>query len=439
MKKFTNKTNVSFLFALLIGLISLSALNAQDTKFRDQAWRLGLNAGLQFNSVSLGYQNLHTPFPNFTSGEFKKDNSDGKGLGLYGGIFGEYLSDSWWGIQLRVSYDVRDALVKDTTTGPPSGRLKGVSFDTKMNYLSWELLFRADQHLVPNLNVFVGPIFAVNIHGTYDYKADLDGPVTETDVKIDNRNDVAYGLTGGFAYDIELSKSHNTSFILSPFAEASWIVNQKKADYPDQNSVTDVWSTVSLRLGIRASLEFRQPTEERMTEKLPPPLTPTPKKVVEAKTPEGKKVFVVMPTDNTIVTKNINGYFPILPYVFFEKENQDIPSRYIMLSKNDAQNFNESDLENFMKGDLTVKETNVNQLMVTYYNNMNIYADRMRKNPNEKLTLRGCDPEEKDGKACANKVKSYLVNNFGIDADRIDIIVESPKKPSGKCFDGSGI
>ena len=63
-------------------------------------------------------------------------------------------------------------------------------------------------------------------------------------------------------------------------------------------------------------------------------------------------------------------------------------------------------------GDLTVKETNVNQLMVTYYNVLNIYAYRMRMNPDEQLILRGCDPEEKDGQACAEKVKIYLVNNF---------------------------
>jgi len=430
MKNLTNKIIVSFLFTIL-SVLTFSTLNGEETKFRDQAWRFGLNAGLQFNSVSLGYQNLHEPFPNFSSNAGRlKDNSDGKGMGLYGGIVIDYLSDSWWGIQIRNSYDVRDALVKDTTTGPPSGRLKGVAFDTYMNYLSWELLFRVDQKLIPNLGIFFGPIFAINIHGTYDYKADMDGPVTEKGVKVQNRNDVPYGITGGLAYDIELSRKTRTSFYLTPFAEASWIVNQKKSDYyPEQNSVTDVWSTLSLRFGIRASWELRNPKEPRLVEERIV-YVPTPQKVADP----GKRVLVIMPTDNTIYSKSVNGYFPIHPYVFFEKGSQEIPSRYVMLSKTDAQNFKETDLENFRKNDMTVKEMNVNQLMVTYYNVLNIYGDRMRNNPNEQLTLRGCDPVEKDGEAYANKVKTYLVNNFGIDPNRIKIIVEPPQKISGSAL-----
>jgi outer membrane protein OmpA-like peptidoglycan-associated protein len=256
------------------------------------------------------------------------------------------------------------------------------------------------------------------------------GPVTESNVKIDNRNIVSYGLSGGLAYDIEVSRKQNSSFFLSPFVEASWIVNQKKADYAEQNSVTDVWSTTSFRLGVRASLEFRNPVEPKVTEII---YIPGPEKVVMVTAP-GKKGFVIMPNDNTISSKNITGYYPILPHVFFEKGNKEIPSRYIILSKGDAQAFNENDLGNYTKGDYSDKETNVNQLLITYYNVMNIYGYRMKNNPNEQLTLRGCDPEEKDGEACAMKVKNYLVGNFGINANRIKIVVESPKKPSGSSY-----
>jgi outer membrane protein OmpA-like peptidoglycan-associated protein len=105
-----------------------------------------------------------------------------------------------------------------------------------------------------------------------------------------------------------------------------------------------------------------------------------------------------------------------------------------MLTKSEAQNFNEAELGDFMKGDLTVKETNVNQLMKTYYNVMNVYADRMKKNTGEDLILIGSDPDEKNGEAYANKVKSYLVDNFGIDPDRIKIKVEPPSKPSGSAL-----
>jgi len=380
MKQVTKKTTLSFLIAFFAVLI-FSSLNAQETQFRDQAWRFGVNAGLQFNSVSLGWQNLEHPYPAFSSSEVKKDNSDGKGLGFYGGIFGEYLSSSWWGIQLRVSYDMRNSLIKDTTTinvpdgsGSTATRKAGAEYNSRMDYLSWELLFRIDQKLIPNLNIYFGPIIAINIHGSYDYTNKEPGVPVKSGVKLDNRNDAPYGLSGGLAYDIEFSRSGNTSYFLTPFAEASWIVNQKKTDYyHQQNSVTDVWSTLSLRLGVRASLEFRNPKEQKVTEVIfyrePPP-----KPVVVAAVQEGNKVSFSSPYNNTITTKNVNGYFPIHPYVFFEKGHKEIPARYTKLSKENANNFKETDLENFRKGDMTVKETNVNQLMVTYYNVMNITA-----------------------------------------------------------------
>jgi outer membrane protein OmpA-like peptidoglycan-associated protein len=437
MKKFTNKAIVSFVLTILVGLILFGTSNAQDTKFRDQAWRYGLNLGLNYNSASLGWQYLYQDAKSQTRtlADFEKpkdktkDNSNGIGFGPYGGLFIEYLSTSWWGIQFRASWDSRDALVKDIYPMQQSHPTANTEFTTRMSYLSFEPAIRIDQHLVPGLSLTAGPLVAVNIHGTFDYKRDTVGAVKETNLKVPDRPVASLGITGGLAYDFELSHGNNTSMYLSPFADYSWIAAQRKSVVTSsQNSSNDIWSTQTFRVGVRLSWENRNPPEERVTEVT----VYVPQKVTEA--PQGKKVFLVMPASNTIVTKNINGYFPILPYVFFEKGNQEIPSRYIQLSNTDAQNFNETDLGNFMKGDMTVKETNVNQLMITYYNNMNIFGDRMRKNPNEKLVLRGCDPDRINGQIYANKVKSYLVDNFGIDAGRITIIVEDPKKPSGSIY-----
>jgi len=422
MKNFIKVISLSFFFAFSVVQI-FSTLNAQDKKFRDQAWRIGLIGAVNYNTASLGWQQLHGTDLNFHSAEKNIDHTDGTGLGAYGGIFGEYLSDSWWGFQFRLTYDERNALIEDDTQTPIP------SFDTKMNYITFEPFFRVDQHLIPNLNFYVGPFLSANIHGTFDYKPDINKSDKESEVKVSNRPNFSYGVAGGIAYDIKIADVNNkTSMYLTPFVDCSWLLNQRKGLFePIQNSTNDVWSTVTYRAGIKLSLDFRDVDEKIVQEPLPAII-----KYVEV--PTGKKVNVYLPIDNTIVTKNVKGYFPIHPYVFFDKGNKEIPSRYIMLSKTDAQSFNESDLGNFTKGDLTVKETNVNQLMITYYNVMNIYADRMRKNPNEQLTLRGCDPLEKDGEAFAKNVKNYLVNIFGIDANRIKIIVEPPKKPSGSAY-----
>lgn len=415
MKSITKKIAFSIVLTFALGLMFLSSSEAQDTKFRQQAWRYGLNLGYQFNSAGLGWQYLHGIDPNFQSLEDEIDYVDGTGNGPYIGLFGEYLSESWWGFQFRVSYDVRNALIIDDTRTPIP------SFDTKMSYLTFEPLFRIDQHLIPNLNLYFGPFLAYNLSSTYIFKYDKDADVEESERDVPDVVKLTYGVQGGIAYDIRIADlDQNSSLYLSPFFETSWLANQRESiDEPDQNSIADVWSTTSYRLGVRLSIEFRDPVEG-MTQ------------ITQSPTPTyANKVIMVMPQDNSIKTKNVKGYFPIHPYVFFDKGSLDFPRRYVTLTKSEAQNFNESDLSNFEKGDLTVKETNVNQLMVAYYNVMNVYGDRMRKNPSVQLTLRGSDPEENEAEVHANKVKNYLVANFDINPDRIKIVTDPPYAPSG--------
>lgn len=411
MKFLTVKKTVSVLLASIIGLISFSALTAQETKFREKAWRVGINAAAQSNSACLGWQQLHNTDFNFHSPDDDIDLVDGTGWGAYIGIFGEYLSTSWWGLQFRMTYDNRSALVIDDTRTPIP------SFDTKMSYLSFEPFLRIDQKLIPNLNFYAGPFLSVKLNSTYDFKYDQDQSAMESDIEVNLANSVAYGIQWGVAYDIKVSDfNYKTSMIVSPFFDWSWMANQKESvNTPDQNSLNDVWSTISYRLGIRLALEYRPEDEGLTTDAMA----------------GNQKVFVVMPPDNTIVTKNIKGYFPIHPYVFFDKGNSQIPPRYTVLSTAEATNFKETDIANFVEGDLTVKEANVDQLMKSYYNVINIYADRMRRNPDEKLMLKSSDPDQVTAQANAQTIKDYMVNTFMIDSNRIQIVVAGLANPSG--------
>lgn len=429
MKTLKNQFLASCTIALVLMLILFSSVNAQETKFRNQSWRVGVAGAFQHNKASLGWQSLHQNLStglwdnNFHSADGHIDRVDGTGTGVYAGIFGLYLSDSWWGIQFRICYDERNALINDITQNPIP------SFDTKMNYLSFAPSFRVDQHWIPNLSLHVGPFVNVNLTGTFTYKPDKDKSETEPEVDVDKRNIATYGIQGGIAYDIKFAELNNgkNALYLTPFVDCSWLVNQRKSEgMPSQNSITDIWSTLSYRFGVKLSIDFPQ-IDDVVTSQKYTPITPSTPIVAN-------KVLVVMPEDNVILTKNVTGYFPVHPYVFFDKGSQEIPNRYTLLTKTEAQNFKESDLENFMKGDLTDKETNVNQLMKTYYNVLNIFGDRMRQNPSEKLLLRGSDPEEKEGEIAANKVKNYLVNTFGIDPNRITVEVDPPFKPSGSIY-----
>ncbi|MBK9248308.1 MAG: outer membrane beta-barrel protein [Ignavibacteria bacterium] len=420
MKNSTIKFALGFMLGTLL-VLTFGTMQAQENKFRNSSWRYGMNLAGQLNAAGLGWQQLHGTDANFHSPENNIDYVDGTGGGLYIGLFGEYLSTSWWGVQLRASYDPKNTLVIDDTRFPLP------SFDTKVSYLTIEPLLRIDQHAIPNLNFAIGPIIGVNLGASYIYNSDYNNTTqdpsafTEPEADVKDFNGLTYGWQAGIAYDIKAATINDrTTMLLSPFFDCAWLVNQKQSvNEPEQGSVSDVWSTFSYRLGVRLSFDYSSVATVADATATPEP---------------SKRVEIILPPENTILTKNIKGYFPIHPYVFFEKGSTEIPARYTMLSRADAQNFKESDLENFMKGDLTVKETNVNQLMKSYYNVMNIYADRMRENPSEKLTLRGSDPDEKSGESYALKVKNYLVTTFGIDADRISIVTASPKKPSGTAY-----
>ena len=159
MKTYFQTSKAKSLVTFACAFLFCITLTAQDTKFRDPSIRYGLNLGMQYNTASLGWQTLHGTDWNFHSPENNIDRVDGNGYGLYGGIFVTYLSNSWWGIQIHMAYEERNALVEDITKSPV------VSFDTKMNYLSFAPMLRIDQNLIPRLNFYIGPLISVNLTG----------------------------------------------------------------------------------------------------------------------------------------------------------------------------------------------------------------------------------------------------------------------------------
>ncbi len=114
MKNSTLKFAVGFLLGTMM-VLTFGTVKAQNTKFRASSWRFGINAAGQVNASGLGWQQLHGTDANFHSPQDNIDYVDGTGGGLYMGLFGEYLSTSWWGVQLRASYDNKNTLVIDDT------------------------------------------------------------------------------------------------------------------------------------------------------------------------------------------------------------------------------------------------------------------------------------------------------------------------------------
>ncbi|MBR9974126.1 MAG: OmpA family protein [Bacteroidetes bacterium] len=412
----TFKTTCAFIAVMM--LLVGSTVSAQDMDFRQRALRWGGSLGYNMNEASLGYQHLHEPFPNFNKPNTDNEKVNGSGDGIYAGMIFEYLSTSWWGVQVRASFEMRDATVQDIFATPET------EFITRMSYLTFEPALRIDQHLIPNLSFSAGPLIAANLAGYYDFKANVNGPVTDADIQVPDRSVVSLGATFGTAYDIELLRGQNNALFLSPFFDYTWIAAQRKAVTTDvQNSVQDIWSTQTYRVGIRVSWEKRKPMD---TQTYVSPSTRT-----SVASPAKNRFYAILPDGNTVLSKSVEGYFPIHPYVFFDKDSQEIPARYTKLSTTQAQNFGTKDLGEFLKGEYSDKQTNVNELMKVYYHVLNIFGDRMRSNPGVNLMLRSSDPEDREAQVAANNIKRYLVNTFGIDASRITTDVAPPWEPSG--------
>ncbi len=112
--------------------------------------------------------------------------------------------------------------------------------------------------------------------------------------------------------------------------------------------------------------------------------------------------------------------YALLPMVFFDQGAGTLPSRYVLYSSPaETQNFSEDTVTATYNG---------------YYNYLNILGLRLRKNPNTKITVVGCNSQDADNEKSvdlsrqrAEGVKKYLVEIWGINPARIGL--EARKLP----------
>lgn len=118
--------------------------------------------------------------------------------------------------------------------------------------------------------------------------------------------------------------------------------------------------------------------------------------------------------------------FPLLNYVFFEKNSSELSKKYLKYTKENRNSFSI----------LQVLPTQ----MDVYYNILNILGERLQKYPDAKITLTGCNDdteEEKGNKVLSTSraaiVSEYLVNVWDIAPERIKIQSRNlPQIPSNK-------
>lgn len=379
------------LFACL--LLSIPALvSAQGIRPRP-TWWFGGAAGANINwyngTAQLQNDTLLGPAP------FHK----GSGVGPYIALGIEYRPSKVWGGMLYVGYDDRrgswDDIVFPCDDCP-------ASLKTTLSYISIEPSLRIAP-FAGRFHMFVGPRIGINMAKTFTYQ--VEGQPEIEDEWSDIRSTVVSGQIG-MGYDISLSSQHDrTQVDLAPFVSFHPYFGQ------DPRSVEN-WAVSTLRVGLvlkvgRAAV--------------------APKHEVEVY--EREVEFTVQAPDAIVIDLRVRESFPLRNYVFFDGGSAEIPKRYVALSKGDAKNFEEEQLQEIQPSSMTGRS---GRQMAVYYNILNIVGDRMTRSTGSKISLSGASEKGSEhGKERAEAVKKYLVDVFGIEGSRITTEGrEKPKIPS---------
>ena len=314
----------------------------------------------------------------------------GDGIKPFGSFLMEYRPGSIWGGSLNLGYDGRGGKFYDVIAPCDCP----ATLKTNLSYLTIEPSLRFSPG-GGGFFIFAGPRVGINLQKDFNY-TQLKQP--NTDAEFSEMRKTVISGQAGIGYDIGVSAaSSTTKFVISPFVSYHPYFGQ------DVRNI-ESWSVSTVRAGI--ALKFGKGKKVAQTE-------------TQTVAPVADVNFSVRPPKAILVKRVVSETLPLLNYVFFDEGTAAIPSRYVMLSKEQAANFKEVQLQEDQSTNLTGRSAR--QLNI-YYNILNIIGDRMRANPQANITLSGASRNGADeGKMFASNMKTYLVDVFQIDPSRITV------------------
>lgn len=379
---------VLFIAVLLMG-IQVSAQAQEEAQFTKPSWWFGAAAGANFNFYRGSTQTLNRAVV------LPVVFHDGDGVGVFAaGVLEYHRPDTMLGFMLMAGYDSREGSF-DQEIGPC-----GCVLDLYANlaYFTVEPSIRFAP-FKSNLYLYGGPRFAFNVSNKFIFEQD-QFPDSNVSVGFGDVDYDVISMQVGIGYDIPLSsKNRHTQFVFSPFVSFQPYFGQ------DPRTV-ETWNVTTLRVG--AALKFGRGRRVEL-----------PKEEVVVLIPEPIVKFTVNAPKNIPAKRSVRETFPLRNYVFFDEGSTEISNRYVKLQKNQVKDFREDQLEVYVPANLSGRSA---REMAVYYNVINILGDRMKKYPSSRVTLVGSsanNPEE--AREMAVSVKTYLVDVFGIDGNRITV------------------
>jgi hypothetical protein len=405
---------ILFICFTLTGI--LSNLNAQSdtvfqlSKYNKPSWWFGSAVGANFNfyqgSTHQLTDGLNSPVV----------FQDAYGIGLFAAPLIEFHPfDSRWGVMLQAGYDSRKADFDEKLS--PCNCPRNLKSD--LAYITVEPSLRFSP-INSNFYFFGGPRIAFNIQKSFVFSQKNDPlnsdqtPISDIDGDFSHINDVIYSMQFGAGYDIYLTSLKNRpQFVISPFVSFHPYFGQ------DPRSI-ETWNNTTIRVGAAfkfGSGKYISKEMDQGTLLMP--------KVIEVPNIH----FKVNSPKNIATEHRVREIFPLRNYVFFDLGSNEIPDRYVLLTKSQVKNFKEEQLEVLIPKRLSGRSS---RQMIVYYNIMNVLGDRLQRNPSAKIKLIGTSEQGiQDGLFMAKSIRNYLHDIFEIDTSRIAIEGSlKPKLPS---------
>jgi outer membrane protein OmpA-like peptidoglycan-associated protein len=381
-----------------------ASLQAQEIRYTVPSWYFGVAGGANINFYRGTTQVLNSAF------SVPAAFYDGNGIGLYVAPLIEFhRPDTRLGFMFQAGYDSRKGAFKKVTS--PCNCPEDLKTD--LNYLTVEPSLRFAP-FKSNFYLYGGPRFAFNMTKSFIYRQGINpaypGQIANPDVKGDfsSVNDNLISMQIGAGYDIPLTRQYKrTQFVLSPFVSF-------QPYYGQDPRTVESWNITTIRAGLALKLGGGR--------KIVPAEVFVPVAIV---VPEPIVLFSVNAPINLPVERRVSEIFPLRNYIFFDIGSNEIPNRYVLISKEEVNGFKKSQMEVREPKKLSGRSR---RQMSVYYNVINILGDRMQENSATTILLVGSSEKgPKDGQAMAESVKHYLVGTFGIGGSRIKI--EGRRKP----------
>ncbi|MDB4920691.1 OmpA family protein [Mucilaginibacter sp.] len=388
-----NKQIQKLLICSMMVICSSTIVHGQTTP---PTWWFGFSGAANFNFYDGTTQRLNNSL--IVPAAFHK----GHGIRPYGSILMEYRPAGIWAGMLNIGYNGSGAKFNDVVApcNCPA------TLTTNTSYISVEPSLRLS---VPSsgLYFFAGPSLDFNLTKDFTYTQ-----LKQVDTKSEFSSMHSTLISGqvGAGYDIKISSPNSTTQVeLSPFISYHPYFGR------DPRTI-ESWSITSVRTGI--ALKFGK-AHKAAVAAVPVPVAPVERDVV----------FTVREPKAVPLKRTVSETLPLLNAVFFDEGSVSIPTRYVILTKEQAVDFKEISLQKESNENMTGRSAR--QLSV-YHNILNILGDRLRSNPQATISLNGASATgTTDGKASAESIKQYLVIVFGIDASRISTTTRTkPVHPS---------